>query len=545
MSRASHADHNDGFESIVAELGDFVGPTAEFAADGLPAGADTPRMWRALLGMLEAQLDEEGWDAQPRLFVVNDASSSAHQNPEIMDALRAEFDGGAGLSTTGYLISEHAVPAGHPRDALVGMSVPPGTAALILATEAWMTTGNGLDAAARGGGVRPSQDPRRLEIRQLTMVTRAGRLASLARVRGYGPHLMSVHPEPMPQDLVGEAEANLPPAARRAVAAAARPDPDRVPHVRESRCPTMDDPSPVRARWVTAPSLTGGDLVGLIPERLALAVGAPHVRESYMRAGEVAARLLLDGAAEEFGPLAAALDHPEPAVRRARLLSLPDVDGTAAMLADVDAMGDGPSSRAGGRKAQARAARRPVNPAVAALTGVLMASMLLRRVDELHFFVQARKTAPGGSPPHILNKQIAAELAGADGGGLDTKRMFSYLQAATRTLVETLRGEPGSALALHPGLAARAGILPAPLYEQAEARGPHGTTPQSWIDWWQGLAERMLLDTTGATPSAAARHLKGLAKPALLVLTRTLAELDPDLRADTAALPWPAVPPGA
>lgn len=143
--------------------------TDMFDSDGFPADDD------ALLGYLGTHLLDEvgkdGWDNPPRFFTVlnpvGSAAVAASAGIEVPDA-----------AGPGYFVQEIPVPVVHPTLALVGYTPGPDVAALVQVVEAWMSAGPVLNQIPR-----PSQDPNRVEVRIVTVVTRSGRVWSRMQPR--------------------------------------------------------------------------------------------------------------------------------------------------------------------------------------------------------------------------------------------------------------------------------------------------------------------------------------------------------------------------
>jgi hypothetical protein len=152
----------------------------------LPAGDASLEIWQHILTQLEAQLEETGWDQPTTLFAIHHSEPPKWlRQAEKNGCLNKRTREILGRSRAGYEISELLEIIGNPVEGIWGFDAPDWAGGLILAFEAWM-----VDPVAVGAGqdrfrqLPPEDHPRRQEVRQLILLTRAGAQYSLTRRRG-------------------------------------------------------------------------------------------------------------------------------------------------------------------------------------------------------------------------------------------------------------------------------------------------------------------------------------------------------------------------
>jgi hypothetical protein len=152
----------------------------------LPTGDASIEIWQHILTQFDAQLEEKGWDQPTTLFAIQHAEPpkwlrQAEKNGRLDKKTREIL----GRSVAGFRISKLFEMSCNPVEGIWGFDAPDWAGGLILAYEAWM-----VDPAADGAGkdrfshLPPEDHPRRQEVRQLILLTRAGAQYSLTRRRG-------------------------------------------------------------------------------------------------------------------------------------------------------------------------------------------------------------------------------------------------------------------------------------------------------------------------------------------------------------------------
>lgn len=172
--------------------------SALFDPFGVPAGKAGERFWRELVSSLFTRIEKGGWDQPNALWAVLGpvATAALSEAGTLRDVL--EIDDPDGVHTL-YGIQRLTVFQDNGRRTLTSIIAPPGTAALILLTEAWRTSvplPDGLSPEeARESSrrfrmpdeLRPSQSPDRIEMRQATVMEPDGTQCALSYDRGQDP----------------------------------------------------------------------------------------------------------------------------------------------------------------------------------------------------------------------------------------------------------------------------------------------------------------------------------------------------------------------
>ena len=171
-------------------------PDELFDEHGLPTGDLGRRIWTDACERLEQEINAGGWDAPAQLFALaNPLTTEAGLGSDVVASLRRQVaDPGAGEDSrhmsAAYAITKLANLEGYPLDAMWGITAPDWAAAVLLSFESWvkppLLNADGEPMPDPFADMRPSQHPRRVEVRHVIMLTRSGHLYSTERRRDTG-----------------------------------------------------------------------------------------------------------------------------------------------------------------------------------------------------------------------------------------------------------------------------------------------------------------------------------------------------------------------
>ena len=185
MGKKSRAKkERKAFEAIAASMPDLDDAGAFVYDDsGWPAGREGEQAARFLMEEWLNRLDADGWDQPDSVMLVTkpeataaDLAAEGIDVGELGDLLieqqgkdPSEVFAGALMKTSTLQVESH------PVEAFWGQSAEAEVSAVGVAVEAWVSENT---------TVRPSQDPRRSEMRVLQLLTRSGQFFQMSRERG-------------------------------------------------------------------------------------------------------------------------------------------------------------------------------------------------------------------------------------------------------------------------------------------------------------------------------------------------------------------------
>jgi hypothetical protein len=153
---------------------------------GLPMGEASLKIWQGLLTYVDEKLEQKGWDQPATLYALYfPEDQNWRLEAERMGALEKGNRRDSQKGVSGIAISDPLEITGKIVEELWGFNAPEWASGLILAYEAWT-----VEPMAEGAGedqhknLRPSEHPRRKEVRLLTLFTRGGERHSLIHPRG-------------------------------------------------------------------------------------------------------------------------------------------------------------------------------------------------------------------------------------------------------------------------------------------------------------------------------------------------------------------------
>lgn len=172
------------FEAITAGMPELAGQSSpQYDSFGWPAGADGERLARVIAENWLEALDTKGWD-QPNSFmqVTRPDTTAADFAAAGMDVgevghLLATYDSAdfKEVAVAGMVAMKVTTSPAPPVEALWGQTAPPHVNALGVSVEAWV--------GSERSSLRPSQDPRRTEMRIIQILTRSGLYMQMSRLR--------------------------------------------------------------------------------------------------------------------------------------------------------------------------------------------------------------------------------------------------------------------------------------------------------------------------------------------------------------------------
>jgi hypothetical protein len=159
---------------------------------GLPVGEASLKIWQGLLTYVDGKLEQKGWDQPATLYTLYfPEDQNWRLEAERMGALKKGNRRDFQKAVSGIAISDPQEITAKIVEELWGSDAPAWVGGLIWAFEGWT-----VDPMAEGAGedphrhLRPSEHPRRKEVRHLTVFTRSGERHSLIHPRGEAVRLI-------------------------------------------------------------------------------------------------------------------------------------------------------------------------------------------------------------------------------------------------------------------------------------------------------------------------------------------------------------------